>query len=98
MVWDIFELRTQNQIKVYQNGFNIMLSDSWKSAFKMASENPQKNITKKYEKTWNFPASLAISEALTIHPTNFLRPLFDSQFFLSFNFYLGHKTPRGLKT
>ena len=75
-----------------------MLSDSWKSAFKMASENPQKNITKKYEKTWNCPASLAISEALTKHPTNFLRPLFNSQFFLSFHFYLGHKTPRGLKT
>ena len=27
-----------------------MLSDSWKSAFKMASEDPQKNIAKKYEK------------------------------------------------
>ena len=27
-----------------------MLSDSWKSAFKMASEDPQKNIAKKHEK------------------------------------------------
>ena len=27
-----------------------MLSDSLKSAFKMASEDPQKNIAKKYEK------------------------------------------------
>jgi len=27
-----------------------MLSDSWKSASKMASEDPQKNIAKKYEK------------------------------------------------
>ena len=27
------------------------------------------------------------------HPTNFVRFLFDSQFFLSFNFYFGHKTP-----
>jgi len=27
-----------------------MLSDSWKSTFKMASEDPQKNIAKKYEK------------------------------------------------
>ena len=41
---------------------------------------------------------LAISQALTINPTNFLRPPSDSQFFLSFNFYFGHKTPGGLKT
>ena len=27
-----------------------MLSDSWKSAFKMALEDPQKNIAKQYEK------------------------------------------------
>ena len=27
-----------------------MLSDSWKSAFKMASKDPKKNIAKKYEK------------------------------------------------
>ena len=26
-----------------------MLSDSWKSAFKMASEDPQKNIAQKYK-------------------------------------------------
>ena len=26
-----------------------MLSDSWKSAFKMASEYPQKNIAKQYK-------------------------------------------------
>jgi hypothetical protein len=64
----------------------------------MASEDPQKNIAKKYQNTWNCPASLAISEALTINPTNFLRPPFNSQFFLSFNFYFGHKTPGGLKT
>ena len=63
----------------------------------MASEDPQKNVAKKYEKI-NCPASLAISEALTINPTNFLRPPFNSQFFLSFNFYFGHKTPGGLKT
>ena len=41
---------------------------------------------------------LSDSEALTINPTNFLRPPFDSQFFLSFNFYVGYKTPGGLKT
>ena len=75
-----------------------MLSDSSKSAFKMASEDPQKNIAKKYKKTWSFPASVAISEALTINLTNFLKPPFNSQFFLSFNFYFGHKTPGGLKT
>ena len=51
-----------------------MLSDSWKSAFEMALEDPQKNIAKKHKKTWNCGASLAISEALTIHPTNFFRP------------------------
>ena len=27
-----------------------MISDSWKSAFKLASEDPQKNIAKKYQK------------------------------------------------
>ena len=70
-----------------------MLSDSWNSAFKMASEDPLK-----VQKTWNCPASLAISKALFNNPTNFLRPLFDSQFLLSFNFYFSHKTPRGLKT
>ena len=64
----------------------------------MALEDPQKNIAKKYEKTWICPASLAIFKALTINPTNFLRPPFNSQFFLSFNFYFGHKTPGGLKT
>ena len=64
----------------------------------MASEAPQKNIAKKYENTWNCPASLTISEALTIYPTNFLRPLFNSQFSLTFTFYFGHKTPHGLKT
>ena len=48
-----------------------MLPDS-KSTFKMASEDSKKNIAKKYKKTWICPASLAISKALTIHPTNFL--------------------------
>ena len=50
-----------------------MLSDLSQNALKMASEDTQKNIAKKYKKTWNCPASLAISEALTINPTNFLR-------------------------
>ena len=75
-----------------------MLTDAWKSAFKMDSEDPQKNIAKKNKKKLNFPASLVISEALTNLPINFSRPLFDRQFFLSFNFYFCHKTPRGLKT
>ena len=74
-----------------------MLSDSSKSAFKMASDDPPKKLLKITKKTWNCPSSLAISEALTINPTNFLRPPFNSQFFLSFNFYLSHKTPGGLK-
>ena len=75
-----------------------MLSDLPKSAYKMESDDPQKNIAKKYKKTWNCPASLAISEALTINPTNSLRPLFNSQFVLSFYFYFSHKIPGGLKT
>ena len=61
---------------------------------------PQKTLKKycrKVRKTWNCQAFLSISEALTIYPTNFLSPLFDSQFFLSFNFYFGHKTLRGEK-
>ena len=73
-----------------------MPSNSWKSALKMASEDPKK-YSYKVRKTWNFPTSLAISKALTIHPTHFLRPLSNSQFFLSFNFYHGHKAPHGLK-
>ena len=33
-----------------KNGLNIRLSDSWKNAIKMALEDPQKNIVKKYKK------------------------------------------------
>ena len=62
-----------------------MLSDLSKSAFKMASE--------KVRKIWNCPISLAISKALTIYPTNFFRPPFNSQFFLSFNFILVTRHP-----
>ena len=70
MVWDIFELKTQNQNPSFKkNSSIIMLSDSWTSAFKMAWEDPQKNIDRKYKKTGNCPASLAISEALTIQHT-----------------------------
>ena len=42
--------------------------------------------------------TLAISEDLNINPINFLRPPFNSQFCISFNFYFSHKTPGGLKT
>ena len=50
MVFDTFELRPQNQnFKFIKNCLNNMLSDSSKSACKMASEDPQKNITKKYK-------------------------------------------------
>ena len=75
-----------------------MLSDSSKSAIEMASEDPQKKLWKKVRKKRNCPASLAISEALTINPTNFLRPPFNCQFSLSFNFHFGHKSPGALKT
>ena len=64
----------------------------------MAFEDPQKRIAKNHNKIWDFLASLAISETLIINPTNFLRPPFKSQFFVSFNFYFVHKTPGGLKT
>ena len=74
-----------------------MLSDSSKRAFKMASEDPKKSL-KSTKKTLNCPASLAISEALTINPTNLFRPPFNSQFFLRFNIYFGHKTLGGVKT
>ena len=60
----------------------------------MALEDPQKILlknTKKYEIVW-------LSDALTIHPNNFLRPLLNNQSFLSFNFYFGHKTPCDQKT
>ena len=70
-----------------------MLSDSWNSVFKMALKDPQKNIANKYKKYEIVRLLLQFPR-----PTNFLRPLFDSQFFLSFNFYFSHKTPRGLKT
>ena len=67
-----------------------MLSDLSKSAFKMASEDPQIILLKSTK-------NMKLSEALTINPTNFLRPPFNSQFFLDFNFYFDHKTPGGLK-
>ena len=72
-----------------------MLSDSWKIALNWPWKTPKKNIAKKYEKheIVRFFFFLAIFEALAIHSTNFLRPLFNS-----FNFYFGHKTPHGLKT
>ena len=78
-----------------------MLSDLSKSAFKIALEDPQKILLKSKKKNMKlsgFFSDLAISGALTINHTNFLRPPFNSQFFLSFNFYFGHKTPGSLKT
>ena len=62
-------------------------------ALKMASDDLKNILLKSTKKKKNCPASLAISEALIIHPKNFLRPLFNSNFFLSINFYFGHKTP-----
>ena len=46
MIWYIFEIRPKIKIEVYKNSLNIILSDSWKSAFKMALEYPQKILLK----------------------------------------------------
>ena len=78
MVWNIVELRIQNQNKSSWNIWNIMLPDSWKSAFKMASEDSQINIAKKYKKSMNL--SGFFFKALTTHPTNFFMPLFNISF------------------
>ena len=75
-----------------------MFSDLWKSTLKMASEDSQKNIATKVQKNMKLSGFLAISKVLTTHRTNFLRLFFNSQFFLSFNFYFGHKTTCDLKT
>ena len=40
----------KSKLKYIKNGSNIMLPDSWKSAFEMASEDYQKNNAQKYEK------------------------------------------------
>ena len=37
-------------MKLFKNSLNIMLSDSSKNYFKMASEDPQKYKAKKYKK------------------------------------------------
>ena len=69
----------KSKLKFINNGLNIMLSDGWKSAFEMASEDPKK-ILLKSRKTRNCLTFLAISKALTIHPTNFLRQIFNTSF------------------
>ena len=73
-----------------------MFSDLSKSALKMASEDPQKS--KKVRKTLNCPASLAISEALTMNPSIFKMPLVlvsktppDFHFYLFIYFFLTWK-------
>ena len=46
-----FGAKTQkSKFKFIKNCFNNMLSDLSKSAYKMASDDPHKNIAKKYEK------------------------------------------------
>ena len=74
-----------------------MLSDSWKSALKMASEDPKKILIKS---TKNIISSGFFSDfqGLNYPSYQLFEAIFNSQFFLSFNFYFGHKTPRGLKT
>ena len=64
-----------------------MLSDSSKSAFKMASEDKK-----------NMKLSGFFSNLWGLNYQSY--QLFEATFlsFLSFNFYFGHKTPGGLKT
>ena len=40
----------KSKLKFIKNGLNNLLSDLSKNAFKMTSEDPQKNIAKLYEK------------------------------------------------
>ena len=60
----------------------------------MALEDPQKNTAKRYKKPRNCPAFFSDLWGLNYQS---YQP-FNSQFFLGFNFYFGHKTPGGLKT
>ena len=46
MVGDIFELRTQNQNKVYKKRLKYYALRFTKSVFKMASEDPQNTLLK----------------------------------------------------
>ena len=64
-----------------------MVSDSWKKPLKCAYENFQKNIAKSTE-NMKLSTIFSDSEALTIHPIKCLRPLFQSQLFLSLNFFV----------
>ena len=73
-----------------------MLSDWWKSAFKMALEDPKK-ILLKSTKTMKLSGFFSDVWGLN-HPSYQLFEAIFQQFFLSFNFYFGHKIPRGLKT
>ena len=75
-----------------------MLSDSSKSAFKMASEDPQKILLKSTKKTTKLSGFFSNLCGLNYQSYQILRPPFNSQFSLSFNFHLSHKTPGGLKT
>ena len=71
--------------------------DSWKNALKMATGDPQKIMIKS---TKNMKLSAFFSGFGGLNNTSyfFLRSLSKGQFFLSFNFYFGHKTPKGLET
>ena len=69
-----------------------MLSDSWKSAFKVALKDPQKILLKS---TKSMKLSSFFSDFRGLNYLSY--QLFNSHFFLTF-FYFGHKTPRGLTT
>ena len=63
----------------------------------MASEDPQKNIAKKYKKH-EIVRIFSDLWGLNYQSYQLFEATFHNQFFLSFNFYFGHKTPGGLKT
>ena len=93
MVWEILKNQKSKWKFIKKKVEILCFHIHEKNAFKMASEVRKYGSTK----TWNCPASLAISKALNIHHANFLRPRFNGQFFLCFNFYFGLKTPGGKK-
>ena len=94
MFWNFFELQTfYTNLGLKKRLIHYALR-FMKHAFKMAFEDPKKILLKS---TQNMILS-AVFKALTTYPTNFLRPLFDSQFFLSIYFYFGHNTPWCLET
>ena len=88
------------KIRVYKKTKTVdkLCSQIQEQSHKTGLRKHPKTYYKKVQKTWNCQNLLVVSKALTVYPTKILRPLFDSQFVLSFNFYFGHKTDQGLET